>query len=75
MPGKKQRSSAKTAKRKSASPKPGSSRRARRKGAPQPGEGLLIDVARSVGSTLGALAARSGQAADRLRAAAGKKRS
>ena len=38
-------------------------------------KGLLIDVARSVGSTLGTLAARSSQAAERLRAAAAKKRS
>lgn len=72
MPGKK-RSSAKT-KRKPATSKRSSGRRARRKGAPQ-AESLLIDVARSVGSTLGTLAARSSEAADRLRAAARKKRS
>ena len=71
MPGKKQRSSVKTAKRKSASSKRSSGRRPRRKSA---GESLLIDVARSVGTTLGTLAARSSQAADRLRAAAKRKR-
>ena len=74
MPAKKQRSSAKTAKRKSAPSKRSSDRRARRKGTSQ-GESLLIDVARSVGTTLGTLAARSSQAADRLRAASRKKRS
>jgi hypothetical protein len=73
MPGKK-RSSAKTAKRKSVSAKRSPGRRALHKGTAQ-GESLLVDVARSLGSTLGTLAARSSQAAERLRAPARKKRS
>jgi hypothetical protein len=41
----------------------------------KPGASLLIDVARTVGTTLGALAARSSQAAESLRLRAKKKRS
>jgi len=74
MPPKKQRPARRT-KRKPASAGKNSSRRgARRKRSAKPGESVLIDVARSVGSTLGTLAARSSQAAERLRSATKKKK-
>lgn len=76
MPAKKQRPAAQSAKRRSASPGRKSSRRkASHKRAAQAGESLLIDMARTVGTTLGALAARSSQAAERLRIGGKRKRS
>ncbi len=49
--------------------------KAAKRRAAKPGESLLIDVARTVGTTLGTLAARSSQAAESLRIRAKKKRS
>ena len=76
MPAKKQRPAARPARRKSAARGKKSSRsKASRRGAARPGESLLIDVARTVGTTLGTLAARSSQAAERFRRGGGRKRS
>ncbi len=76
MPAKKQRPAARPAKRKSTARRTKSARsRASRRGAARPGESLLIDVARTVGTTLGTLAARSSQAAERLRLGNRRKRS
>lgn len=75
MPVKKQRAAAKPARRKTASRGKKSSRRKSSGKGAKPGESLLIDVARTVGTTLGALAARSSQAAERLRIGSKRKRS
>jgi hypothetical protein len=74
MPAKKQRPGTRPAKRRAvARGKKSSRNKSSRKGLAQPGESLLIDVARTVGSTLGTLAARSSEAAERLRLGAGRK--
>jgi len=76
MPAKKQRPAARPAKPKPAARGAKSSRnKPSRKGVVPPGESLLIDVARTVGTTLGALAARSSRAAQRLRIGGKRKRS
>ncbi|HXZ28931.1 MAG TPA: hypothetical protein VEG08_13140 [Terriglobales bacterium] len=75
MPAKRQQPS-RPAKLKSAARGKKSSRsRSTRRGTVPPGESLLIDVARTVGTTLGALAARSSRAAERLRIGGKSKRS